>query len=371
MTHEEHITAIAKVNPNVEVLGEIINCITKVPCRCRVCNHEWCTKPNTLKNGHGCPKCGGTMKLSHDEQVLAIAKINPNVEILGKIDNNTTKVPCRCKVCNCEFQSRPHDLKRGHGCPRCAYENIAQLSKLSHEKQVELITKCNKHIDVLGRIDGTNKKVLCGCRICDHKWLATPSHLRHGRGCPKCAKLKQGKRLTSDEHLNAIYKVNHNVKVLGEIGSATEKVKCYCKVCEYTWNTKPSRLKSGHGCPRCAKSGFLSRERGKLYIMADDLEAPTMMKIGVSINENKRRNEVFKSALKAGAGIPTLHVVKIWEGATKEMFEIEQAMHKAFSNYKINFPVKFDGSNEFFYYRPEVFDIIEAARRKIVNKNAA
>ncbi len=371
MTHEEHVADIAKVNPNVDVLEKIAGCNDKVLCKCKVCNHEWHTRPNALKNGYGCPRCAGTMKLSHDEQVLAIAKVNPNIEILGKIVNNTTKVLCKCKVCNCEFQSRPHDLKNGVGCKKCAYEKNAQSRKFSHEKQVKLIAKCNKYIDILSRIDGGDKKVLCRCKVCHHEWKATPSHLRHGRGCPECARLKRGKRLTHDEHLTAIYKVNHNIKVLDKISSATDKVKCYCKVCKHTWSAKPSHLKGGHGCPRCAKSGFLSHNHGKLYIMVDDLEVPTQMKIGVSVQEDERRKQILKSALKAGVRIPDLHIVKIWEGATQNIYKIENTMHKAFSNYKINFPVKFDGSNEFFYYRPEVFDMVESVYRDIVNKNAA
>lgn len=105
--------------------------------------------------------------------------------------------------------------------------------------------------------------------------------------------------------------------------------------------------------------------------MVDDLEVPTMMKIGVSVKENERRNKVLKSAHKAGVRIPDLYVVKTWVGPTEKVQELESTMHKAFSNYKINFPVKFDGSNEFFYYRPEVFSMVESTYSDIVNKNAA
>lgn len=100
--------------------------------------------------------------------------------------------------------------------------------------------------------------------------------------------------------------------------------------------------------------------------MVDDPEVPTQMKIGVSVNENKRRNRVLKSAHKSGVRIPDLCVVKTLEGPTENIHELESTMHKYFSNYKINFPVKFDGSNEFFYYRPEVFDMVEEAYKEIV-----
>ena len=297
LTHEEHVAAIAKVNPYVEVLGKIINSKTKVLCRCRVCDHEWSPRPTDLKYGKGCPKCSGHTKLSHEEHVKAIAKVNPDVEVLGEITNVDIKVLCRCKVCNHEWLPRPSFLKRGSGCPKCR----GGSDRLSHEEQVADIAKVNHDIEVLGRITGSLKKVLCRCKVCGHKRMCTP----------------------------------HN-------------------------------LKRGDGCPKCAKYGFLRHERGKLYIMTDDLEVPTQMKIGVSVKENERRNEILKSAHKAGVRIPDLHIVKTLEGPTENIHELESTMHKAFSNYKINFPVKFDGSNEFFYYRPEVFDMVEEAYKEIV-----
>lgn len=177
------------------------------------------------------------------------------------------------------------------------------------------------------------------------------------------------RKMTHEEHVNAIAKVNKNVEVTGNIVNSSTKVSCRCKICDHEWSSRASDLKSGRGCPKCAKYGFLSNDYGKLYIMVDDLELPTKMKIGVSVKENKRRNEILKSAHKAGVRIPNLHVVKTFDGPTEKIFEIESAMHKAFSNYRINFPVKFSGSNEFFYYRPEVFDMVEEAYKEIVAAN--
>lgn len=295
MTHEEHVKAIAKVNHNVEVLGEITGNMEKILCRCKVCGYEWLGRPNSLKQRHGCPKCAGNIKLSHEEQIAAIAKINPDIEVLGEIKNTSTKVLCRCKVCDHEWYATPDSLKRGHGCPKCAD------NKLSHEEQIAAIAKVNTSVEVLGKITGSRKKVLCRCKVCSHEWSPIPAD-----------------------------------------------------------------LKSGCGCPKCAKTGFLSHEHGKLYIMVDDPELPTQMKIGVSVKENRRRNRILKSAHKAGVRIPDLHIVKTLEGTTENIYELERTMHKAFSNYKINFPVKFSGSEEFFYYRPEVFDMVEETYKEIV-----
>ncbi|EOW5489525.1 GIY-YIG nuclease family protein [Escherichia coli O70:H38] len=243
----------------------------------------------------------GRRKLTHEEQVLAIAKVNPDVEVLGEITGGDKKVLCRCKVCDHEWSSPPDRLKRGYGCQKCKYLKLAQRYTLSHEEQITAIAKVNPYVEVLGEIVNDSTKVLCRCKVCDHEWSATPGNLKHGKGCPKCA-----------------------------------------------------------------KSGFLSHNHGKLYIMVDDLELPTQMKIGVSVKENERRNRILKSAHKAGVRIPDLYIVKTLDGPTENIHKLESTMHKAFSNYKINFPVKFDGSNEFFYYRPEVFDMVEEAYKEIV-----
>ena len=242
------------------------------------------------------------------------------------------------------------------------------MCRLTHEEQVAAIAKVNPDIEVLEEITGSRTKVLCRCKVCDHEWMGTPCDLKRGRGCPKCGilKAKQAKALSNEEHVTAIAKVNPDVEVLGKITGVLKKVLCRCKVCDHKWSAIPCYLKRGNGCPKCGKYGFLRYEYGKLYIMVDDLELPTQMKIGVSVKENERRNRILKSAHKAGVRIPDLHIVKTLEGPTEKIFEIENAMHKVFSNYKINFLVKFDGSNEFFYYRPEVFDMVEEAYKEIV-----
>lgn len=308
-------------------------------------------------------------KLTHEEQVSAIAKVNHDVEVLGEITGNNIKVLCRCKVCDYEWSVTPADIKSGHGCPKCAVLKRAQSNTLTHEEQIAAIAKINPNIEILGKIIKNKTKVLCRCNICSHKWSATPDDIKHTKGCPKCAILKRRrgrKRLTHEDHITVIANVNPNVEVLWKITGSLKKVLCRCKVCDHEWLTVPYSLKRGRGCPKCAKTGFLSHEHGKLYIMVDDLEVPTQMKIGVSVKENERRNYILKSAHKAGVIIPDLHIVKTLEGPTGNIYELESTMHKAFSNYKINFPVKFDGSNEFFYYRPEVFDMVEEAYKKIV-----
>ncbi|EFA4692351.1 hypothetical protein E0N58_09190 [Escherichia coli] len=318
-------------------------------------------RPETLKIGRGCPKCADR-RLTHEEQVAAITKVNSNIEILGKITASLKKVLCKCKICNYEWSATPNNLKHGTGCPKCSGH-----TKLSHEEQIAVIAKTSPSVEVLGKIINNTTRTLCRCKSCGHEWLTTPASLKKGTGCPKCAELKsaQARRISHEEQIKAIANINPNIKVVGKITGNKTKVLCLCKVCGYKWRATPQKLKEGSGCLKCAKKGFLSYERGKLYIMVDDLEVPTLMKVGVSVKENERRNRILSSAHKAGVMIPDLHIVKTLEGPTQNIYELEGAIHKTLSNYKINFPVKFDGSCEFFYYRPEVFNMVEDKYKEI------
>lgn len=376
LTHDEQVKAINAVNPNVEVLGEIIKARVKVLCRCLVCGHGWNVTPDNLKRGKGCPKCAGHMRLTHKEQIEAIAKVNPNVEVLGEIINNRTKVLCRCKIHDYRWNVTPNHLKQGNGCPKCGKEKLANANRLPHAEQIAAIAKVNPDIEILEEIRNHKTKVLCRCKICRHEWSPTPDSLKHGYGCPECAKIKIGNalRLTHAGHVAIINKVNPDVEVLGEIKNNYTKVLCRCKVCGHKWEAKPNNLKMGRGCPRCAKTGFLRHDVGKLYIMVDDLEAPTMIKIGVSVKEEVRRREVLNSARKAGATIPALHVAKTWEGPTELMQRIESMMHENYEEWNIKFPAKFNGCTEFFQYTPETaeaFDVIEETIHEIINGNKA
>ena len=319
-------------------------------------------------------------KLTQAEHVEDIAKVNPNVEVLGEIIKAHAKVLCRCKICHHEWNARPHDLKHGHGCPECGKIKKADKLRLTHAEQVAEIAKINPDVEVLGEITGSHKKVLCRCKVCCHKWETLPSTLKSWHGCPGCAQIKRVNaatnttRKTHAEHMAAIVKANQNVEVLGEIINANTKVLCRCKICGYEWNAKPANLKSGEGCPRCAKYGFYSHDVGKLYIMVDDLNVPTIMKIGVSVNEKDRSKAVLRSARRAGVNIPALYVAKTWEGPTDLMQRIEQMMHENYTEWNIKFPAKFDGSTEFFQYNPEtaeVFDAIEETIHEIINTNKA
>lgn len=120
LTHEEFITELYKINPNIEVLGTYINRTTKIKCKCKIDGYEWLVKPFNLLHGRGCPKCGGSLKLTHEEFINRLKQVNPNIEVLGTYINSDTKINCKCKIDGYIWEARPYSLLKGYGCPKCS-----------------------------------------------------------------------------------------------------------------------------------------------------------------------------------------------------------------------------------------------------------
>lgn len=97
-THEEYKSELAKINPYIEVVDTYINAKTKILHKCKIDGYEWSVLPNSILNGRGCPKCGGTMQKTHEEYVSEVATINSNIEVVGAYVSNKLPVLHRCKL---------------------------------------------------------------------------------------------------------------------------------------------------------------------------------------------------------------------------------------------------------------------------------
>ena len=82
---------------------------------------------NEHLRGHGCPKCGGTKKLTTDECIKKFKILHGEQYIYNKVEyqNSCTKV---CIICpeHGEFWQTPHHHLRGIGCASCGRNNISE-----------------------------------------------------------------------------------------------------------------------------------------------------------------------------------------------------------------------------------------------------
>ena len=59
-THEEFLEDFKRKNnksDKIEILEKYCGNKNKITCRCKTCNYEWKTTPNTLLSNSGCPIC--------------------------------------------------------------------------------------------------------------------------------------------------------------------------------------------------------------------------------------------------------------------------------------------------------------------------
>lgn len=260
LTHEEFITRLHQINANIEVLGTYVNSKTKIKCKCKVCGHEWESTPSRLLNGHGCPKCvrkriSQNQTKTHEEFINRLHQINPDIEVLGTYKNNNTKILCKCKIDGYEWEGRPADLLRGHGCTKCGNKRSSQKRTMAYEEFMKKFYKQNEHaqdIELLETYTKTQNKIKCKCKQCGYEWSPITHSLLMGQGCPKCAgKLK----LTHEEFMEKLYKQNkhaQDIEILGTYINCATKILCRCKIDGHEWSPRPNGLLRGQGCPKCS-----------------------------------------------------------------------------------------------------------------------
>lgn len=118
-SHEDFISELKQLNPNINVVGEYINCSTKIEVCCLTCNHSWYATPNSLLRGSGCPQCANNQKKSHDRFVFEMEEYNPHVEILETYINSHTPLKVKCRICGSEWMCKPMRLLHGARCQNC------------------------------------------------------------------------------------------------------------------------------------------------------------------------------------------------------------------------------------------------------------
>lgn len=121
-SHEKFLKLVAENNPKVEILGEYVRNSQKILVKCKRCGYEWNGSPSTILSGHGCPKCAGVLKRTHEDFEREMKERFPYLTVLDSYVNANTKVRIKCTVCGNEWESRPHDLLRGKGCSKCRKE---------------------------------------------------------------------------------------------------------------------------------------------------------------------------------------------------------------------------------------------------------
>lgn len=196
-THEEFLSRLKEINPNIEILSKYMSTSEKIRCRCLIDGYEWETTPSKLIHAkHGCPKCGGSLKLTHEDFLERVKKYNLNITVLGKYKNDKTKVKVKCNICDHIWEISPTHLYRGRGCPECAIKKRHDIFVKSQDQFEKELFNIDPNIEIIGSYYNSHTKIQCKCKVCGNIWYSLPSNLLKMRGCPECTSSK-GERMIS------------------------------------------------------------------------------------------------------------------------------------------------------------------------------
>ena len=107
-----------------------INSQTRLEYKCSL-GHTWRMTPNDIRQGYGCPKCGGTQKLTIEEvKKDALSKGFECLEIEYK--NNRTPMSFKCPDGHV-FNALQNSMHQGAGCPKCNSHHSQERTRYMFE----------------------------------------------------------------------------------------------------------------------------------------------------------------------------------------------------------------------------------------------
>lgn len=189
-THEQYIEEVKNISPHIVVLESYIDALTPILHRCTIHNIEWKAQPTSILNGSGCYECGieklKNQKLkSHEQYICELKVVNPNIIAIDNYIDSLTPILHKCLIDGYEWHVTPANALFGKGCPKCAGN-----ARKTNDEYIQEVALINPDIEVVGQYVNSYTPILHKCLLDDNIWLATPSDILYGRGCPRCNKSK-------------------------------------------------------------------------------------------------------------------------------------------------------------------------------------
>ena len=209
-----------------------------------------------LKNP--CSYCNHKMlKVTFREEM---AEINPDIEILSEYVDWDTKIKCRCKIDNVEWEANVSTLLSGCGCklcgPRKLWDSRGRKTTDDFIKEMNVI---DPNIEIIGNYNGSHKLVKCRCKIDGREWESYACNLlNRSAGCPECAlkRVREIESLSIQEVQDRIHLLYEHIDVVGEYVNRNTPIECKCNAHDITFMANPRTLlyNKGTGCPKCRQS---------------------------------------------------------------------------------------------------------------------
>jgi len=309
ISHSDYIASIQ--GRNIDVLENYSGSTTKIKhlCLTENCGHIWTVTPSHVKSGTGCPKCAKKPKMSHSEYINIVK--DKGIDVIEKYIGLHKKIKHKCLVKGCEhvWNARPANIQRGSGCPICARKSMTGRCVITTNEYSESIS--NRNIEVLDEYQGSSTKInhLCLVSGCGYVWKASPSNIKKGSGCPKCAGVV---KITRKMYLENI--AHKKIDLVDEFIDASTEVmhRCLIESCNDTWKTKPKNIIGGSGCPKCAGTKKLTQteyirslQQRNIKVVGNYINAKTKIEHSCLVEECSTSWLASPNNIRRGHGCPT------------------------------------------------------------------
>lgn len=252
-THEEYVAELAIKNPAVEVIGRYVDSKTKIEHRCLIHDVNWDALPNNALKGCGCRRCGAENSHKHsakihEDYVLEVKSINPNIVVLGRYVNAKTPILHKCLIDGYEWYAMPTNILGGQGCPECAHKSRIDSKRRTHEQYVKEVSIKMPTIEVTEQYIDSQTNILHHCLIHDFYWKPKPNNVLNGYGCPLCG---GSMKKTHEEYVRQMATINPDIEVIGEYINSRTPILHKCLIHNVEWMASPTHMLQGSGCWDC------------------------------------------------------------------------------------------------------------------------
>lgn len=189
--------------------------------------------------------------------------------LLGEYQNKDTKILFKHKTCGNEFLMSPHNFKNGHGCPKCAHKQVAELLKKSKgNKFLDVINNSNEEYELRSEYVNYRTPVSVFHKKCGRVFSRTPNSILDpkytGELCTLCSHDKDVARKTYslEEANRRLAEVNPEYEFITYSG-ASHKARIRHKECGNIFEGKAYYFMNSDGhCPKCTTN--ISRQEKEI-----------------------------------------------------------------------------------------------------------
>ena len=260
-SHEQYVSELHDINPNVIPLEKYIKAKTPIKHKCLIHNYIWDVQPSNLLQGRGCPLCRNDklrkQRVKTDEQYLnELSDLNSYIIPLESYKTSHSPIYHLCLKHNVKWKATPNSILSGSGCKQCGNEKSSISMNLTHVEYCEKLKTYNPYVIPLENYIANKIPIKHKCLIHDCEWIVTPGSVLQGCGCTQCKSEKIIDKLskTHNEYIDELYNINSDIICLGTYINYSTPILHKCLNCNYEWNVSPSNILYGFGCPQCSIS---------------------------------------------------------------------------------------------------------------------